>query len=281
MSITRTFYTFLLLPIPITLAASAYRRWGPSSSKIKWDPKNVLQNFKNISQAKPEELYARVSPRQLLGLLPVVTQKMLGAENKKEAEQTVNTIKDVSGLCVGLAVATVPVIRFFSKCLEHANAAVCIKSSVDDLLSYSAIPLLAGAYLVSQVAKTFIINPLCGSLAKDPHQPMRLKLLSLEYEKMLTALNVVLEKPAEDPQFKETIVLVEQFLRISPHLINELHGSLSLDKDQATALILPLQTACRQFLIKHSYALKEAAEEARIAEEAKLAETTNQAKAAG
>ncbi len=273
MKLIRSFYTLILLPIPILAGASylkAQKNKLPSNSK--WDFKNYLPNFTNLSQAKPEELKSRICPLHILKLSPVIDQHILGAENAKEAEETVKTWEDILHVGTGLVIASIPIIRFFSTCLENAGAGVCTKAGIRDLLSYSAIPMMCGAYLISDIVRIFVLGPLVKSLTRDVHQPTRMTLLKLEYTRMLTALQQVLDKPADDPQFKETVTIVEQFLRISPQIEKELHETLSLDRSQAQELLLPLRTACRQFLIKHSHAKVETAEAAKIAEAARIAE---------
>lgn len=257
MSLIRSFYTYIILPSAVIGTVWGTRRLlkYQASSAVKWDLKNPLQNLKNMAQAKPEEIAPRIAPLHLFNMSPLISQGFLGVENKKEAETSVNTCKDIAGLGVGLVVATIPVIRFFHGCLDHASVGVCAKTSVEDLFSYSAVPLLAGAYLVSQVAKVFIINPLFTNFARDPNQKIRFQFLSLEYTKMLTLLNIILDKPSDDPEFKKIVPIVEQFLRISPIIENELHSALSFDRDQAKELLIPLQTACRQILVKYSHAI--------------------------
>jgi hypothetical protein len=231
-----------------------YRTFSYASSKVKWDPKNALQNFINMCQSEPKTLFARVSPLNLISMTPLIHQGMLGVENKKEAAAAVNTWSNIAGAGIGLTVATIPVIRFFTKCLQSASVRTCTETTVNDLLSYSAIPLLAGALLTSLVAKTFIITPLFTRFAQDPTQETRVLWLNQEYKKMLTALNSILDKPANDPKFQETVTLASQFLSLSPHIEETLHTSLSLDREQAKELVLPLQTACLHFQIKHAIA---------------------------
>lgn len=267
MKLIRSYYTLILLPIPILVGASYLKaKTNNLPSNIKWDLKNYLSNFTNLSQAKPEELKSRICPLHILKITPIVDQKILGAENKKEAEKIVQAWQDIIRVGTGLAIASVPIIRFFSTCLTHAHSGVCTKASIHDLMSYSAIPIMCGAYLLSGIASSILLDPLVRPLTRDIHQPTRIALITQEYTKMLIALQQVLDKPADDPQFKQIATIVEQFLRISPQIENELHDTLSLDRSQAQELLLPLQTVCRQFLIKHSHATVEAAKTAKLLE---------------
>ncbi len=128
MSLIRSLYTIMVLPIPIVAVISLQRKFAHISGKAKWDLKNPMQNFSNISQAKPKELYSRVAPLHIKSRVPLIHQGILGVDNKKEADTMANNLTNIAGMAIGCAITTVPVIRFFTRCLNQTSVAECTQT---------------------------------------------------------------------------------------------------------------------------------------------------------
>lgn len=253
MSLLRLYGTLAVLPVGIALATAPYRIWKwmrAGKQKTEWHPKEAMKNFALLSQAKPEELSARICPKQFYNFLPYLHQGNLGMETRKETETRLSEISDIGAAAVGVVAAAIPVVKYFNTCLSNADAGTCVKIGFEDLYSLSGVQLIAGAYLIAVLAKALLIQPVISMIATDSYQDSRLLLLSIEYKKMLDALNEVLSKSQDDPKFIEAAQVAKQFLRLLPSIEKEIHISLALDTDKVKALLLPLKTACRQILIQ-------------------------------
>jgi len=255
MSLLKFYGIIPLLPLAISLGTLPYRIWKSyrTPKQTEWKPNQAMVNFALLCSAKPEELYYRICPKSMYGMLPYLHQGNIGAENKKDADAAIGTFIEAASIATGVVAAGIPIIRYFNDCLAHQSVGTCVKEGVADVLSYAGLPLIAGGYLVSRIAKKFFIAPVMSILAADHYQQMRIVLLNAEYQKMLFSLNQILDMPADDPKFIQTTQLAKQFLRMAPHIENEIHTSLGIDRLEAKSLLMPLQTACRQILIKHSH----------------------------
>jgi hypothetical protein len=136
--------------------------------------------------------------------------------------------------------------------LSNAGLGTCAKLGIEDLLSLSGFQLILGAYLISRIAKFLILPSFIRILTQDTSLPDRIFLISEMNAKMTKALNEAMEKLPTDPQFVKAALIAKQFLRLSPHIVQEMHDSLAIDHDQAQEILIKLQTACRQILAKQA-----------------------------
>lgn len=257
MSLLKVYTTLVFSPLifsAVTLPYRAYKYFNTKKDNGEWNPQDYLQTFSNLSQVKnPTELPARIAPLHLSKSRPYIHQGVLGVDSQQEADERIGILTETLSLGAGVVCASIPIVSFFNRCLESTDLGVCAQTTGQDLITYAGLPLLAGAYLISHFVKAFFIGPVLLNVSQnslDNH--LVFKQLSDEYKKMLTALNLILDKPADDPKFIETAKLAKQFLRLSPEIEQELHNSLALDRAQAKELLLPIRVACRQFLIKAS-----------------------------
>ena len=252
MSLLKFYGTVALLPLAVKTLSVPHTIWKKYSvgKQAGWEPNEALVNLARLSLSKPEELPYRICPNSFYTLVPTLHQGHLSVDSKKEADEVFRTIEALAGLSAGAAAAAIPIARWFGSCFANAGLGTCAKLGVEDLFTLSGLQLLAGAYLVSQIAKRFLIAPVIIMLSQDNFLPQRTLLISEEYTKMLHALNNNLEKPHDDRAFIEAAEIARQFLRLSPLIAKELHQSLALDTDKAKELIIPLETACRQILAK-------------------------------
>jgi hypothetical protein len=222
----------------------------------EWDEKLALQNFKLICQAKPEELQKRICPKSVSQLTPFFHQGNLGFASKAECDAAIMKYWSFGNLAIGAAAFLLPVVRYFSSCLAQNGVGTCAESAVQDLVTFSGLKLFVGAFLISQFASAFLIAPVLVPLTNDPPPFIveRIRLLGLEYNKILIGLHGVLDLPAEDPKFIETALLAKQFIHLSPQIEQALHKTCALDPAFAEGVLLVLKTACRNILVKQSLA---------------------------
>ncbi len=255
MSLLKFYGTLPLIPLAIGLGIMPYRMWKAwrVPKIVAWKPNETMLNFALLCIAKPEELPHRICPKSIRSLVPYIHQGVIGVENEKEADAVFETVVETASIAAGVCIAGIPIAKYFSACLSEQGLATCAKEGAVDLVSYAGLPLLAGCYLAYRIAKGFFIAPIVSVLTKDAYQGTRIALLATEYKKILVALNEILDLPPEDPKFKATAQLAKQFLRLFPHIENEIHTSLGLDRPQAKHLLMHLQTACRHILVKQTY----------------------------
>jgi len=255
MSLLKFYGTIPLIPLAINLGMMPYHMWKAwrAPKKVEWKPNETMLNFALLCIAKPEELPHRICPKSMHSFVPYLHQGVIGAENKKEADAAFETFVETASIAAGVCIAGIPIAKYFSACLSKQGLATCAKEGAADLVSYAGLPLIAGCYLAYRIAKGFFIAPIVSVLTRDAYQDTRMDLLAAEYKKILVALNVILDLPPGDPKFVQTAPLAKQFLRLLPHIENEIHKSLALDRQQAKDLLMPLQTACRHILVKQTY----------------------------
>jgi hypothetical protein len=255
MSLLKFYGTLPLIPLAVTLGMAPYRMWKAwrAPKQVEWKPNETMMNFALLCLAKPEEFPHRICPKSIRSFVPYLHQGVIGVETKQEADAAFETVVETISLAAGVCVAGIPIAKYFSACLSTQGFGICAKEGAADLVSYAGLPLIAGCYLAYRIAKGFFISPIVAVLIQDPYQATRMNLLDTEYKKILVSLNEILALPPEDPKFVHTAPLAKQFLRLSPHIENEIHQSLGLDRQQAKALLMPLQTACRHILVKHAY----------------------------
>ena len=253
MSLLKFYATFPILVIAGTVLSIPFKMWKRHSvGKSAWSPKEAMENLARLSQSTPEELSHHICPKALYRLVPFLHQGQLGVETQKEADAIFDNMIEIGSIGVGTAAAMIPIAKWFGICLSNAGLGTCAKLGVEDLFSLSGVQLLAGAYLISQIAKHFFIAPVINVLGRDGLVPHRTLLISNEYTILLKALNEAYDLPHNDPKSIEAAQIAKQFLRLSPHIAKELHDSLALDNDKAKELIIPLQTACRQIMAKQA-----------------------------
>lgn len=250
-------YFALPFALPIASAALAYpynawKSWNAPPTPA-WDAKDPMVNFARICNTKREALSRSIGPKQIYRQIPTLTQKTLGVKTFTEANAQINAFAEGGALVTGALVAAIPIVKFFGSCLKSADLGTCAATTARDLFSYSSFQLLAGAYLVSRVAKLFVFNMAAVTLMDISH-PMRVAPLYLEYMKIQKALTDILDQPVENTKFQETALLAKQFLRIAPTIEKELHETLSIDRIVAKGLLIPLTTVCRQIDLKNSLA---------------------------
>lgn len=254
MSLLKFYGALPILSVTYELTSFAYQKmkYWILPKQPEWDEKFGWQNFKLISQSKPEELQYRVCPKNISRLSPYLHQGNLGFDTKAECDAAIGNTMQLVGLALGAGTFLLPVARYFTSCLSQGSLGACVKSGIEDLLSFSGLRLFVGAYLISSFAN-FIIFPAVAPLIADPLPQERLRLLGVEYGKMLKALHKVLDLPADDPKFIETAELAKQFLRLSPRIEEELHRSVAMDTQEAKDVLQLLKNACQQILVKQAY----------------------------
>lgn len=255
MSLLKFYGLLPLIPFAIGLSTAPYRLWKSYRAKksVEWaQGQPPLVNFALLGTAKPDELQGRICPKILYSYVPYLHQGNIGADSEKEAEARIATFVEVSSIGTGIGVAAIPIMKYFSDCLTHQGLGTCSKEGAADFFSYAGIPLIAGAYLVSRIAKNFFIVPTITILT-DGHQSIRILVLNEEYKKMALFLHQILDLPADDPKSIHTAQLAKRFLRIVPEIENEIHTSLAIDRKQAKNILIPVVTACRLLLAKHAY----------------------------
>ncbi len=254
MSLLKFYGALPILSVTYGLTSFAYQKmkYWILPKQPEWDEKFAWQNFKLISQSKPEEIQYRVCPKNISRLSPYLHQGNLGFDTKAECDAAIDSTMQLVGLALGAGAFLLPVARYFTSCLSQGSLGVCVKSGIEDLFSFSGLRLFVGAYLISIFAN-FIIFPAVAPLIVDPLPQERLRLLAVEYGKMLKALHEVLDLPANDPKFIETAELAKLFLRLSPHIEQEIHKSAAMDTHEAQSIMLLLKNVCRQILVKQAY----------------------------
>jgi len=252
MSLLKFYGAIPLVSLAYQAVRIPYAKWKTWRTKEpEWDEKNALPNFIHLSQStSSEQLMSRIAPKRISNLTPYLHQGHLGVESQEESDKAVQDIIQIGGLVSGGAAFFLPILRYFSRCLANDSFAACAKNGAEDLFSYSTLPLLAGAFLVSQATQIFFFAPLIGSLSADMMQPQRQLLLKVEYKKMEKALAEALDRPADDPFFSTVADAARKFLRLAPQIEKEIHSHLSIDAEFAKELLLPLQVACRQIAAK-------------------------------
>ena len=246
------FYRFLpLAPLAIEVCLIPYNLWIKTKSVFDntWNDTNHLDNFTMLSKCTPKTLPGRACSKRVYGMVPYIHQGNMGVANKQEANSLINNAVNIASIGAGVAIASIPAVKFFKNCLETQEMGTCAYTAGADFLSVSGIQLFVGAYLISWIAKYSLIYPLAGVCTRDRRYDLRNEISSQEYTRMAYAINALLEKPSDDPLVLKTALAAKQFLRIAPYIEKELHIGLALDAEIAGEILAPLKAACRHLLV--------------------------------